>query len=100
VMGVVWWLVWGPPVSDAPVGVLIRGFLPLTIAVTLICAAPAGPWSRFPTANVPVPVPPIAGVVKLPLFADALANKVPDGTRSLTTTLLAAAGPELVTMIV
>ena len=89
----------GSAVFEVTDAVLVIVVLPLTITVTTICAASCPLFKRSPTYHVTVPVCPIGGAVKLPLFALAETKVDPVASTSLTIPFNAVSGPKLRTVI-
>lgn len=92
--------VFGSAVFDVTEAVLVIVVLPLTITVTMIWADSCPLFKMLPTYHVTVPVCPIAGAVKNPLFAFAETNVEPLESRSFTIAFIAVSGPKLRTVIV
>jgi hypothetical protein len=92
--------VFGSAVFKVTDAVLVIVVLPLTITVTTICADSCPLFKMSPTYHVTVPVCPIGGPVKTPLFALAETNVEPLESTSFTTAFIAVSGPKLRTVMV
>jgi hypothetical protein len=86
--------------SELTVAVLVIVVLPRTMTVTTICADSCPLFKMSPTYQVTVPVCPIPGAVKNPLFALAETNVDPLESTSFTSAFIAVLGPKLRTVIV
>jgi len=92
--------VFGSAESELTLAVLVIVVFPRTMTVTTIRADSCPLFKMSPTYQVTVPVCPIAGAVKNPLFALAETNVDPLESTSLTTVFIAVSGPKLRTVIV